>query len=73
MNDGEYRGDHLHVKKRKHTHTHTKDGDKRAFAHLGLNDALVLSAGVAMIECMRVIIGEVGTREREKERGSEGR
>ena len=26
-----------------------------------------------MIECMRLIIGEVGTRERERERGTEGR
>ena len=47
-----------------------------------LSGALVLSvvrAGIAMIECMRLIIGEVGTRERErereraKERGTEGR
>ena len=36
-------------------------------AVLGLSDALVLRAGVAMIECMRLIIGEVGTRERERE------
>ena len=30
-----------------------------------------LRAGVAMVECMRLIIGEVGMRERERERGGD--
>ena len=45
--------------------------------YLDLSEALVLSeqavsnnqsAGVAMIDCMRLIIGEVSTRKRERER-----